>query len=55
MTPSTFEGAMREMLRVLAAGRVVLSRGSAGVLETRLASYGHMLLQTPLVSVFQKG
>lgn len=54
MTTSTFAGAVREIIRVLAKGGVVLSRGSSGVLEEELAQYGRLLLQTPLVSVFQK-
>ncbi|MBI3325859.1 MAG: class I SAM-dependent methyltransferase [Nitrospinae bacterium] len=54
MTPETFAGALREIVRVLAEGGLVLSRGSAGVLEAELGRHGRMLLQTPLVSVFQK-
>jgi len=54
MTPKTFSGAVGEIMRVLAEGGVVLSRGSSGALEERLARHGRMLLQTPLVSVFQK-
>jgi hypothetical protein len=54
MTPETFTGALGEMLRVLVKGGLVLSRGSSGVLEEKLAQYGQMLMQTPLVSVFQK-
>jgi hypothetical protein len=54
MTPATFDGAVREILRVLAPGGVVLIRGSAGVLETHLAPYGCLLLHTPLMAVFQK-
>jgi hypothetical protein len=54
MTPETFHGAVREMLRVLSAGGVVISRGSIGSLETHLAPHGRMLLRTGLVSVFQK-
>ena len=41
-------------MRILADGGLVLSRGSSGVLEGKLAQYGRMLMQTPLVSVFQK-
>jgi hypothetical protein len=54
MTPETFAGAMGEIVRVLAAGGVALSRGSSGALEERLARHGRMLLQMPLVSVFRK-
>ncbi len=54
MTDETFAGALREIARVLAAGGVVLSRGSSGALEAGLAQYGRMLLQTPLISVFEK-
>jgi hypothetical protein len=54
MTSRTFEGAMREILRVLADDGVLFSRGSAGVLEEHLARHGRMLLPSPLVSVFQK-
>jgi len=54
MTPETFARAVREIVRVLGAGGVVLSRGSAGVLEAELARHGRMLLQTPLISVFAK-
>lgn len=54
MTPETFHGAIQEMLRVLSAGGAVISRGSIGTLESHLAPHGHMLLQTGLVSVFQK-
>jgi hypothetical protein len=55
MTPPTFTRATSEILRVLAPGGFMLSRGSAGVLEERLAAYGRLLLHTPSVSVFQKG
>lgn len=54
MTAATFDGAVREILRVLAPQGIVLIRGSAGVLETRLAPYGCMLLHTPLMAVLQK-
>ena len=46
--------AIGEIGRVLAEGGVVLSRGSSGALEAELAQHGRMLLQTPLVSVFQR-
>jgi len=54
MTEETFNRALKEILRVLAAGGVLVSRGSAGALEAGLARDGRMLLQTPLVSVFEK-
>jgi hypothetical protein len=54
MTTETFARALREIVRVLAVGGIVLSRGSSGTLETELARYGRMLLQTPLISVFEK-
>jgi hypothetical protein len=55
MTPVTFDCALREILRVLTSGGVVLSRGSADALETELAPHGRFLLHIPLISVFQKG
>lgn len=55
MMPETFSKAVREILRVLVDGGVVLSRGSAGVLEAHLARHGRLLLQLALMSVFQKG
>ncbi len=54
MTQETFVCAVAEMLRVLADGGLVLSRGSSGVLETALSRAGKMLLRNPLVSVFQR-
>ena len=54
MTDETFARAVQEIVRVLEVGGVVLSRGSAGGLETELAQYGRMLLHTPLVSAFEK-
>jgi hypothetical protein len=54
MTDETFARAVQEIVRVLGVGGVMLSRGSAGGLETELARYGRMLLQTPLISVFEK-
>ena len=54
MAPETFGRALEEIVRVLGAGGVVLSRGSSGALEAELARHGRMLLQTPLVSVFQR-
>jgi len=54
MTSETFARAVREIVRVLGAGGVVLSRGSVGGLEAELARHGRMLLQTPLISVFAK-
>lgn len=53
MAPETFERTVREILRVLEPEGIVVSRGSSGVLEASLASHGRMLVQTPLVSVFQ--
>ncbi len=55
MMPETFDSAMAEIRRVLAVGGILLSRGSAGVLENHLVPYGRMLLSTPLVTVFQHG
>ncbi len=55
MLPATFARAVEEIRRVLATGGVVISRGSAGVLESTLTPYGRLLLSTPLVTVFQKG
>jgi Methyltransferase domain len=55
MMPETFNKAIQEIFRVLVDGGVVLSRGSAGVLEAHLARHGRMLLPLSLISVFQKG
>lgn len=54
VTEETFTRMVSETLRVLDAGGVVISRGSSGLLENALAPAGRLLLQTPLVSVFQK-
>jgi hypothetical protein len=54
MAPETFDKTLKEILRVLEVGGVVLSRGSSGALEVGLAPYGRMQLQIPLVSVFEK-
>lgn len=54
MQQQTFDLAVREIRRVLAAGGFVFSKGSAGELEKRLAPYGHLLLPYPPVTVFQK-
>ena len=54
MAPETFGRALEEIVRVLGAGGVVLSRGSSGALEAELTRHGRLLLQTPLVSVFQR-
>lgn len=54
MTAETFACAVAEIRRVLAANGILLSRGSAGVLEEHLTSSGHWLLQTPLIAVFAK-
>jgi hypothetical protein len=54
MTPETFNGVRGEIVRVLAKGGVVLSRGSSGIFEERLSQHSRTLMHTPLVSVFQK-
>jgi hypothetical protein len=54
MMPETFAGVIQEILRVLTDGGVLLSRGSAGILEEHLACHGRMVLSNQLVSVFQK-
>jgi len=54
MSAATFHGALREIVRVLAPGGFVVSRGSSGLLEAHLASYGHLLLETPQAAVFQR-
>jgi methyltransferase family protein len=54
MSAATFQGALREIVRVLAPGGFVVSRGSSGLLEAHLTPYGHMLLETPQVAVFQR-
>ncbi len=54
MTMDTFHGAVREVVRVLAPGGFVVSRGSSGVLEEHLAQHGRLLLQTPQVTVLQR-
>jgi hypothetical protein len=54
MTAATFEGALKEIVRVLDGGGIVLSRGSSDALEAELEQYGRLLLHTPLISVFQK-
>lgn len=53
MSADTFERAVHELLRVLAPGGFVFSRGSAGMLERRLGQSCRTLLDNPLVSVFQ--
>jgi hypothetical protein len=55
MTAATFDRALREILRVLTSGGLVLSRGSADALETELVPHGRFLLHIPLIAVFQKG
>jgi hypothetical protein len=54
MAATTFTRAVGEMLRVLAVDGLILSRGSAGELESALTSEGTFLLRNPLVSVFQR-
>lgn len=54
MASETFSRSVRELLRVLAPDAILLSRGSSGAFEEALQTYGRMLLQNPLVSVFQK-
>ncbi len=54
MAPETFARTVSEMLRVLEPEGIVLSRGSSGIFEATLAPQGRMLLQTPLISVFQR-
>jgi hypothetical protein len=54
MAPETFSRAVSELLRVLEPSGVVFSRGSSGIFEATLAPQGRMLIQNPLVSVFQK-
>ncbi len=54
MRADTFERALHELLRVLAPGGFVFSRGSAGVLEQRLGQSCRTLLDTSSVSVFER-
>jgi hypothetical protein len=54
MASDTFERTVQEILRVLEPEGILVSRGSSGVLEASLAPHGRMLVQTPLVTVFQK-
>ncbi|HJY84749.1 MAG TPA: hypothetical protein VKK81_27160 [Candidatus Binatia bacterium] len=54
MTEETFAKAVQEIVRVSEVGGVLLSRGSPGALEAALSRHGRMLLQTPLISVFEK-
>ena len=54
MSAATFQGALREIVRVLAPGGFVVSRGSSWLLEAHLTPYGHMLLETPQVAVLQR-
>jgi hypothetical protein len=54
MAAETFDKTLKEIFRVLEVGGVMLSRGSSGALEAGLAPYGRMLLQIPLISVFEK-
>lgn len=54
MAPATFTSTLQEILRVLGPEGIVLSRGSSGIFEEALTPHGRMLLQTPLISVFQR-
>jgi hypothetical protein len=54
MTAETFARTVAEILRVLADGGILLSRGSSGALEAALRPAGTLLLDNPLVSVFQR-
>lgn len=54
MQQATFDLAVQEIRRVLTSGGILLSKGSSGELEKRLAPYGRMLLPYPPVTVFQK-
>ena len=54
MMPETFARTIQEILRVLADGGVVFSRGSAGVLEAHLVRHGHMLLSSTDVSISER-
>ena len=52
MSADTFERAVHELLRVLAPGGFVLSRGSASLLEQRLEQSCRTLLDNPFWSRF---
>lgn len=54
MRAETFSRAVAEILRVLADDGILLSRGSSGVFEAALRPAGTLLLDNPLVSVFQR-
>ncbi len=54
MAPETFDAFVAELLRVLEGGGFVISRGSSGIFEAALVRRGRMLVQLPLVTVFQK-
>jgi hypothetical protein len=54
MAQATFTATIQEILRVLEPEGIVLSRGSVGIFEETLAPRGRMLLQNPLISVFQR-
>ncbi len=54
MSSETFAAAVREIVRVLAEGGILISRGSAGMLEAALRRAGRLLLETGLVAVFQE-
>lgn len=54
MSAETFTAAVQEITRVLARGGVLISRGSAGMLEAAFRRVARPLLESGLVSVFQK-
>jgi hypothetical protein len=54
MSAATFYGALHEIVRVLAPGGFVASRGSSGLFEAHLVPYGRILLETPQVTVLQR-
>jgi len=54
MSAATFHGALQNLLALIRARFLAVSRGSSGLLEAHLAPYGHLLLETPQVVVFQR-
>ena len=54
MSQDTFDEVVKEITRVLALGGIMISRGSAGLVEDQLARSCRILLRNPLVSVLQK-